>query len=91
MELRLKRYGTIEITDAILCEGGDVLIKSADNFHGLAEYTGYEISQVYLVSTEYGYGIVALFDISEHDCFTEDAVVFDIENQEDIYKLNALL
>ena len=91
MELRLKRYGTIEITNAKIVDGGDILIETADNFQKLAEYTMNEISEVYLTHTEYGYGIVVLFTVPEFDCFAEDVLVLEIENSEDIYKLNAFL
>ena len=84
-------YGTIEITNAKIVDGGDILIKTVDNSQSLAEYTGREISEVYLVNTEYGYGIVVMFVTSELDCFEEDALVLDIENYEDAYKLNAFL
>lgn len=91
MELRLNGYGIIEITNATLVDGGDILIEAADHFEKLAETTNYEIAEVYLTETEYGYGIVAVLNTPEQDCFIEDSAVFDIENQEDIYKLNALL
>ena len=91
MELRLKRYGTIEITNATLVDGGDILIGSADNFIEIAKTTDYEIANVYLTNTEYGWGLVALLDVPETDCFADDVIIFDIENQNDIYRLNAFL
>lgn len=91
MELRLKEFGTIEITSAKLVDGGDILIEAADSFVEIAKNTDYEITNVYLTNTEYGWGFVALLDVPETDCFADDAIIFDIENQNDIYKLNALL
>lgn len=91
MELRLKGYGTIEITNATLVDGGDILIETADNFRGIAETTDYGVTDAYLTETEYGWGLVAFLDIPFADLFTEDAIVLDIENQDDIYKLNAFL
>lgn len=91
MELRLKGYGTIEITSAKLVDGGDILIEAADNFSEIAKTTEYEITDVYLTGTEYGWGFVALLDIPSTDWFAEDSIILDIENQYDIYKLKALL
>lgn len=91
MELILKEYGKIDITNATLVDGGDIWIEVADNFDGIAKTTGYEITNAYLTNTEYGWGFVALLDTPETDWLEEDAVVFDVKNQEDIYKLNALL
>ena len=91
MELRLKEFGTIEITNATLVDGGDILIESADNFIEIAKTTEYEIVNVYLTNTEHGWGFVALLDVPETECFADDAIIFDIENQNDIYRLNAFL
>ncbi len=91
MELRLKGYGTIDITNAILVDGGDILIETADNFRGIAQTANYDITDAYLTETEYGWGFVALLDIPFTDWFAEDSIIFDIENQDDIYKLNAFL
>ena len=91
MELRLKDYGTIEITKATLVDGGDILIETADNFSEIAKDTQYEITDVYLTNTEYGWGVIALLDIPEADCFVDDAIIFDVEDQNSIYKLKAFL
>lgn len=91
MELKLRGYGTIEITNATLVDGGDILIETADNFSGFAKTTDYDITDAYLTETEYGWGFVALLNIPLTDWFAEDAIILDIENQDDIYKLNAFL
>lgn len=91
MELRLKDYGIIEITKATLVDGGDILIETADNFSEIAKNTEYEITEVYLTNTEYGWGVIALLDVPEADCFVDDAIIFDIEDQNSIYKLKAFL
>ena len=91
MELRLKGYGTIEITNATLVDGGDILIESADNFQKLAEFTDYEITEVCLTDTEYGWGLVAWLNLPEDEWYENDAVVLDIENQDDVCNLNARL
>ena len=91
MELRLKDYGTIEITKATLVDGGDILIETADNFSEIAKDTQYEITKVYLTNTEYGWGVIALLDVPETDCFVDDAIIFDVEDQNSIYKLKAFL
>lgn len=91
MELRLKDYGTIEITKATLVDGGDILVETADNFREIAKDTQYEITEVYLTNTEYGWGVIALLDVPEADCFVDDAIIFDVEDQNSIYKLKAFL
>ena len=91
MELILKDYGTIEITKATLVDGGDILIETTDNFSGISKTKKYEITNAYLTNTEYGWGLVALLNTPKTDWFEEDDVIFDIENQQDIYKLKAFL
>lgn len=91
MELRLKGYGTIEITNATLVDGGDIMIEAADRFEGLAKITDYEITNVYLAEFDCIWALVAWLDTPEDSWDVEDAIVFEIENQDDIYKLNARL
>lgn len=91
MELRLKGYGTIEITKATLVDGGDILIEAADNFEKLAETTDYEITETYLTESDYGWGLVVLLDIPDDDWFVEDAMVFDVENTDIAHRLKAFL
>lgn len=91
MELNLKGYGTIKITNATLVDGGDILIDSADGFRGIAETTDYDITEAYLTETEYGWGLVAWLDLPDDEWYEDDAIVFDVENQGDIQRLNAFL
>ena len=91
MKLRLKGYGTIEITNATLVDGGDIMIESADHFERLAETTDYEITDVILTETDYGWGLVAWLDIPDDEWYENDAIVLDIENPEVIYNLKARL
>lgn len=91
MELRLKNYGTIEITNATLVEGGDIMIEAADRFEGLAKTTDYEIAEVFLVENDFGWDLVAWLNIPDDDWFTPETIITEIENHEDIYKLNAFL
>ena len=91
MEIKLKGYGTIEITNATLVDGGDILIETADGFRGIAETTDYDITEAYLTKTEYGWGLVAWLDMPDGEWYEDDALVFDIENQGDLYRLKAFL
>ena len=91
MELNLKGYGTIKITNAALVDGGDILIESADGFRGIAETTDYDITEAYLTETEYGWGLVAWLDLPDNEWYEDNALVFDIENQSDVQRLNARL
>lgn len=91
MELRLEGYGTIEITNATLVEGGDILIEAADGFQEIAETTEYDITSVYLTETEYGWGLVAWLDLPSDEWYEPDSIIIEIENQSDIYQLNARL
>ena len=91
MELRLKGYGTIEITKATLVEGGDILIEAADCFEKLAETTEYEITEVYLVNNGIKWTLIAWFDLPEDDWYSDKTMAVHIENQDDVYKLNARL
>lgn len=91
MELRLKGYGTIEITNATLVDGGDILIEVADHFEKLAETTDYKITEVYLTEDDGVWGLVAWLDTPKDAWEIEDAIVCQVENQVDVYKLNALL
>lgn len=91
MELRLKEFGTIEITNATLVDGGDILIESVDNFIEIAKTTEYEINEVFLVENDFGWDFVAWLSVPDDDWFTKRTIITEIENQEDVYKLNAFL
>lgn len=91
MEIKLKGYGTIEITNATLVDGGDILIEAADGFRGIVETSDYDITEAYLTETEYGWGLVAWLDLPDDEWYEDDALVFDIENQGDVQRLNAFL
>lgn len=91
MELNLKGYGTIKITNATLVDGGDILIETADGFRGIAETTDYDITKAYLTETEYGWGLVAWLDLPDDEWYEDDALVFNIENPGDVQRLNAFL
>lgn len=91
MELRLKGFGTIEITDATRVEGDDILVKSADGFQKTAETTGYDVVEAYLVDGETKWSLVVWFDLPDDNWHEERAMVIQIENQEDVYALNAVL
>ena len=91
MELRLEGYGTIEITNATLVEGGDILIEAADGFRKIAETTYHQITEVYLTETDFGWNLVAWLDVPEHSWDTEKAIVMRIKNEADVYRLNARL
>lgn len=91
MELRLKGYGTIEITNATLVDGGDILIETADNFCEIAKTTSYSISEVFLVENDFGWDIVIWIDVPDDEWFTSRTIIAEIDNSEDVYKLNAFL
>ena len=91
MELRLKGYGTIEITNATLVDGGDILIETADNFSGITKTTDYDITEVFLVENDFGWDLVAWLNIPDDDCFTPKTIIAEVENQDNVYKLNAFL
>lgn len=90
--LNITGYGTIEITNATLVDGGDILIEAADGFEKLAEATEHEIREVFLAETEYGWRLVAWLDIPADTWWcADDAIVAGIEQQEDISILQNLL
>ena len=91
MEFRLKEFGTIEITNATLVDGGDILIESADNFIEIAKTTDYDITEVFLVENDFGWDLVAWLNIPDDDWFTPKTIIAEVENQENVYKLNAFL
>lgn len=91
MELRLKGFGMIEIINATLVDGGEILIESADGFEKIAETTDYEITEVYLTESEFGWNLVAFLNLPDDEWYDNDAVVASVENPEIIQKLNARL
>ena len=91
MELRLKGYGTIELTNATLVDGGDIMIETADHFERLAKTTEYEIAEVFLVENDFGWNLVAWLNVPDDDWFTTETIITEIENHEDVYRLNAFL
>ena len=91
MKLLLKGLGIIEIIDAKRTAGGDILVKSVDNFKKIAGTTFYKITEVFLTEVDFIWNLVAWLDIPDDSWYIEDALVFQIENQDDVYRLNARL
>lgn len=91
MELKLKGHGTIKITSATLVEGGDILIEAEDGFAEIAKTTDYEITKAYLVENNFKWSLVLWLNLPEYEWYDNDTIIFRIENQDDVYKLNALL
>ena len=89
MELRLKGFGTIEITDATRVEGDDILIEVADGFQEILKTTDYGIINAYLDEVDFIWSHVIMLDVPEQD--DEDSIVYIVENQRDVYRLNARL
>lgn len=90
MELRLKGYGTIEITKATLVDGGDILIEAADGFEKIAENTDYEITEVYLARGNKYWWLIAWLNTLGNQT-VEKYISIMPDNQDDVYKLNAFL
>lgn len=91
MELRLKGLGTVEIISATRVDGDDILIKSMDDFSIISETLIYKITDAYLVEVDFKWSFVAHLNTPEDAWEEDDYIVFQIENQDDIYKLNASL
>lgn len=91
MKLELNGFGTIEITDATLVNGGNILINAEDHFEKLKETTEYEITEVFLTETEYGWGLVAFLKLQEDEWYEDDAIVLDVENPDEVQRLKARL
>lgn len=91
MELRLIGYGTTKITETTRVEGDDILVKSADGFQKIAETTDYNIVEAYLVEGETKWSLVVWLDLPDDNWHEDHAIVIQIENQEDVYTLNAAL
>lgn len=88
MELKLKGYGTIEITNATLVDGGDILIEAADNLKRVSKT---KIAKAILANEYDEWSLVIWFKHSKRKWDDELYEVIDIENQADIYKLKACL
>ena len=91
MELKLKGYGTIEITNATLVDGGDILIETSGNFCEIAKTTEYEIVNAHLVEADEYWYLVIQLNLPEFSWCDDDNIVIPVENQEDVYRLNARL
>lgn len=91
MELKLKGYGTIEITSATLVDGGDIRIESADGFEVIQKTTDYKVTEAYLTKTDDYWDVVAWLNVPDDDWYTQRTIIAEIENEEDVYKLNAFL
>lgn len=91
MELKLKDYGIIEINNATLVDGGDILIEAADGFEKLAEIAGNTIEEAFLVQNDLGYDLVAWFDLTDDDWLSQRTFIAEIESIHPDYSLNAFL
>ena len=90
MKLILNGLGVVEITDAKRVPGDDIIIESADNFQSISKVVGYEIKEAYLVEVDFKWTFIAWLNVPD-DYYIDDSAVFYIENQDDIYRLNARL
>lgn len=91
MELKLKDYGTIEITNATLVDGGDILIEAADGFEKLSDITGNPIEEVFLVQNDFGYDLVAWLNLPDDDWLTQRTFIAEVESTNQDYSLSAFL
>lgn len=91
MELKLKGYGTVEITKAKMVDGGDILVEAADGFRMIEKNYGYKVIAAYIVESYFTYGLVAVLDIQDKGWDVDPYAVFEIENQDDIYRLKIFL
>lgn len=66
-------------------------IEYEDVNHITTKRSPYEISEAYLTESDAGLWAMVIFLNTMGDAMYEDTAVFLIENQNDVYRLNALL
>ena len=90
MKLVVKGIGSFEIIDAARASGGDISVKSSDGFRSISAKTGMQIHSAILSEVYFEWGLIIWF-VGQKTIDEEHASAFEIENQDDVYRLNATL
>lgn len=92
MIIRVKSVGIVEVDHATEVEGGDIEIEDQTAFADLESKTYFPIESLTLAEYDDEWFLVARLDIPEElSGDAEESKVFEIENQEEIYRLKAFL
>lgn len=92
MIIRVKNVGTVEVDHAVEVDGGDIEISDQTAFAYLESKTYFPIKSLTLAEYDDEWFLVAQLEIEEDFIGdVEETKVFEIENQEEVYKLKAFL
>lgn len=93
MDVVLKNFGRITIKNAAKTEYGDIkVIFSKESRAYIARNICFRMKSAFLVECEFEWCLyIDLLIPSELNDRAEPWIIFDIENQNDIYRLNAFL
>ena len=93
MELRLKGYGTIEITNATLVDGGDIMIEIKNQETAFDDIARNPVKELHLCKCDDGEWLLLITMQSlENPLFDiDDSLVLEIESQDEVHRLKALL
>lgn len=92
MEVVLEEAGVIRIASAKLVDDGIIEIQACDSFKSISRTIIFPVRLARLEFCEDSWYFTASLEIPEKfRDYIDDCCVFDIENQSDIYRLNALL
>lgn len=92
MIIRVKSVGIVEVDHAVEVDGGDIEIEGQTAFTDLESKTYFPIKSLTLAEYDDEWFLVAKLDIPEElSGDVDESKVFEIENQEEIYRLKAFL
>lgn len=90
MDMVTRNIGSIIITSAVPTTDGDIAIKFCDQSGTVSKITSTSITGAYLTEANLSWGLVLWVDDNKE---TEqgDNLIFDIVNQDDVYRLQGFL
>lgn len=92
MIVKLREIGEVLINRAVKTECGDIEVFSETGFSEIVSKTYFAIKSAYLVEADLEWYFYIDLDLDEETSYeTQSWRIFDIENQTDIYRLNAFL
>lgn len=92
MNVMVKEIGCVAIKNAAKTEYGDIEVFSDNSFAEIVSKTHFEVEAAYLIEDDFDWCLYIQIKLPEE--LTDEMepwFVFEIENQDDIYRLKALL
>lgn len=92
MNVMVKEIGCVAIKNAAKTEYGDIEVFSDNSFCEIVRVTHFNVESVYLIEDDFDWCLFVQIELpDELEDEMEPWLIYEIENQADIYRLKALL